>query len=197
MVILALGEAFAWPIQGLIRHFRPQLEARIKDYSQQVGGEPFAGGWQPGSLEPEKLYKAALASLEKLKIKTIDIFYIHAPDRTTKVEIWMPTIQKLYEEGVFKRFGISNFLPEEVREVYTYAKVNNFVLPTVYQGNYSVIARRPETTLFPLLRDLKIAFYAYSPLAGGFLTKTREQLTEGVGQGRWSKSTPVSMYKDM
>ncbi|KIW73743.1 NADH-ubiquinone oxidoreductase 51 kDa subunit, mitochondrial [Phialophora macrospora] len=45
--ICALGEAFAWPIQGLIRHFRPQLEARIKDYAQKSGGEPFAGGWEP------------------------------------------------------------------------------------------------------------------------------------------------------
>jgi len=44
---LALGEAFAWPIQGLIRHFRPALEARIKDYATQNGGEALAGGWEP------------------------------------------------------------------------------------------------------------------------------------------------------
>ena len=43
---LALGEAFAWPIQGLIRHFRPELEARIKDFSAQQGGMPLAGGWE-------------------------------------------------------------------------------------------------------------------------------------------------------
>ncbi|GME27696.1 nadh-ubiquinone oxidoreductase 51 kda subunit [Neofusicoccum parvum] len=43
--ICALGEAFAWPIQGLIRHFRPELEARIKDFAQQNGGEALAGGW--------------------------------------------------------------------------------------------------------------------------------------------------------
>lgn len=49
ITLSALGEAFAWPIQGLIRHFRPQLEARIKDYSQKAGGEAFAGGWEPGA----------------------------------------------------------------------------------------------------------------------------------------------------
>lgn len=43
---LALGEAFAWPVQGLIRHFRPQLEERVKDYAQKVGGEALAGGWE-------------------------------------------------------------------------------------------------------------------------------------------------------
>ena len=42
----ALGEAFAWPIQGLIRHFRPQLEAKVRDISRQQGGEPLAGGWE-------------------------------------------------------------------------------------------------------------------------------------------------------
>ncbi len=43
---LALGEAFAWPVQGLIRHFRPQLEERVKDYTQKAGGEALAGGWE-------------------------------------------------------------------------------------------------------------------------------------------------------
>ena len=43
--ICALGEAFAWPLQGLIRHFRPELEARIKDYGLQHGGQALAGGW--------------------------------------------------------------------------------------------------------------------------------------------------------
>lgn len=42
---LALGEAFAWPIQGLIRHFRPELEARIKTFEEENGGPALAGGW--------------------------------------------------------------------------------------------------------------------------------------------------------
>lgn len=48
--ICALGEAFAWPLQGLIRHFRPELEARMKDYSIKHDGQSaFAGGWAPGT----------------------------------------------------------------------------------------------------------------------------------------------------
>lgn len=43
--ICALGEAFAWPIQGLIRHFRPELEERIRSTTARLGGEPLAGGW--------------------------------------------------------------------------------------------------------------------------------------------------------
>lgn len=47
MLILlpALGEAFAWPLQGLVRHFRPELEARVKGYAEAHGGEARAGGW--------------------------------------------------------------------------------------------------------------------------------------------------------
>ena len=54
--ICALGEAFAWPIQGLIRHFRPQLEERMADYAKQHGGkQAFAGGWDPSAQKEGKL----------------------------------------------------------------------------------------------------------------------------------------------
>lgn len=51
MRFIALGEAFAWPIQGLIRHFRPELEARVKEYGLANGGEALAGGWEPDSAK--------------------------------------------------------------------------------------------------------------------------------------------------
>jgi NADH dehydrogenase (ubiquinone) flavoprotein 1 len=51
----ALGEAFAWPIQGLIRHFRPELEARMKDYAEKNGGEALAGGWNHDASRQGKL----------------------------------------------------------------------------------------------------------------------------------------------
>jgi NADH dehydrogenase (ubiquinone) flavoprotein 1 len=54
-LILALGEAFAWPIQGLIRHFRPELEARMQQYATQHGAQAFAGGWHPGARAEGKL----------------------------------------------------------------------------------------------------------------------------------------------
>ncbi|KAJ0344507.1 hypothetical protein KNSL1_009281 [Colletotrichum chrysophilum] len=66
-----------------------------------------------------------------------------------------------------------------VQRLYDVAKNNGFVLPTVYQGNYSAVARKPEADLFPVLRKLGISFVAYSPIAGGFLTKTREQIESG------------------
>ena len=71
----------------------------------------------------------------------------------------------------------------------------------MYQGNYNPVARRYDTTLIPLLRKLEIAFYAYSPLAGGFLVKDVATLTGGAsqrgGEGRWDPSSRVgALYHD-
>lgn len=55
MYFIALGEAFAWPIQGLIRHFRPELEARMAKYAQEAGGAALAGGLPHGSRSEGKL----------------------------------------------------------------------------------------------------------------------------------------------
>lgn len=158
------------------------------------------GGFDPNnSLQPDTLYKNAHLSLEKLKVKQVDIFYIHAPDYAIPPATWLPTIDKLYKEGVFKRLGVSNFYADQLREVYDTAKSKGYVLPSVFQGNYSPVTRRQESDLFPLLRELNIAFYAYSPLAGGFLAKTKQGLLEGVKDGRFanSDSALAKMYRDL
>lgn len=123
----------------------------------------------------------------------MDVYYIHAPDRKTPLEETLEGINELYKQGRFKRFGLSNYLPSEVEQVVQVAKEKGFVVPTVYQGNYSLIARKQETELFPVLRRHGIAFNAYSPLAGGFLTKTAADLAGGGdgAVGRFKAGTPV------
>jgi aflatoxin B1 aldehyde reductase len=158
------------------------------------------GGWNPGeALKPDVLYQSAHDSLKRLNLKQVDIFYIHGPDRTEtgKPENWVPTIDKLHKEGVFRRFGISNFSPEETRTLYNYSKANGLILPTVYQGNYNAVSRTIEQTLFPVLRELNIVFYAYSPVAGGYLTKSKAQILDGKDAGRFSdnKSGLNEMYR--
>jgi len=153
------------------------------------------GGWQPGWATKENIVTSAKESIEKLKVKQVDIFYIHCPDAKTDLEETLAGVQEVYKTGVFKRFGLSNYSPEDVQKVYDIAKKNGYVLPTVYQGNYSPVARRQETELFPVLRKLGIAFYAYSPLAGGFLTKTAQQIQDGAG--RFGPEALGGMYRQM
>lgn len=102
-------------------------------------------------------------------------------------------MNELHKQGKFKRFGLSNYKPSEVEEVVACCKENNFVPPTVFQGNYSPVARRQDTELFPVLRKHGIAFYAYSPLAGGFLTKTKEDI-ESKSKGRFRAEGAGNMY---
>jgi aflatoxin B1 aldehyde reductase len=107
-------------------------------------------------------------------------------------------INDAYQAGYFRRFGLSNFTVQELQGVYDTCKAKGYVLPSVYQGNYSAVARRQETELFPTLRKLGMSFYAYSPIAGGFLSKTREQLTEGKDAGRFAAGHPIaSIYNSM
>jgi aflatoxin B1 aldehyde reductase len=99
-------------------------------------------------------------------------------------------IDDLYRAGTFDRFGLSNFTAAEVEETIRIAKEKNYIVPSVYQGNYNAVARRTETELFPILREHGMAFYAYSPIAGGFLTKTRAALSQSSEiEGRWSRET--------
>lgn len=116
------------------------------------------GGFVPGNLTGEKLIEGHKKSLEELKVDSVDILYIHAPDDSVTLDSWLPAMNQLYRQGSIKRFGLSNFLPKQVREVYEHCMKKGYVLPSVYEGNYSPVARRPETELLPMLREYGMAF---------------------------------------
>jgi aryl-alcohol dehydrogenase-like predicted oxidoreductase len=149
--------------------------------------------FEPGSLGRQNLTRAFNKSLEDLKTDHIDIYFLHTPDEITPLEETLEAINDLYKGGAFRRFGLSNFLPEDVEKIHSIAKANGWVLPTVYQGNYNPVARRIEDTLFPVLRKLEIAFYAYSPLAGGFFAKDPNTLAKNNGAGRFDPNTPMGL----
>ncbi|KAJ3043160.1 hypothetical protein HDV00_005776 [Rhizophlyctis rosea] len=136
----------------------------------------------------DAVFAAQKTSWELLKTDTVDIYYLHSPDTETPFEETLAAINDLYKQGKFKRFGLSNFTAQQVEEVHRIASSKGYVLPTVFQGNYNPISRHIETDLFPTLRKLNIAFYVYSPIAGGFLSKSVEQIKAG-GEGRWDPNT--------
>jgi aflatoxin B1 aldehyde reductase len=140
------------------------------------------GGFAPGAVTKEGVIKDCQDSLDRVKIDQFDILYIHAPDTSIPFEETLDGINEVYKKGIFRRFGLSNFSAEQVQEVYDICKKNNYMLPKMYQGNYNPVARHSEMQLFPTLRKLGMNFYAYSPLAGGFLTKTAADLDAGAGR---------------
>lgn len=180
--------------------------AQLYGPSEQLLGEAKAGdkftldtktpgGFNPQTNDKDSIIKRGHESLEKLGVSQVDVFYIHAPSGNEPNTEVLSAVNELFKAGVFKRFGISNFLAEDVQAVYNFCEEQGFVKPTVYQGNYSAVARRQDTELFPTLRKLGISFYAYSPIAGGFLTKSKQDIQEG--KGRFGNDFVGKMYSGM
>ncbi|KAJ7738479.1 Aldo/keto reductase [Mycena maculata] len=119
---------------------------------------------------PEDLRKHLMASLKALNANSIDMWYLHAPDRWVPYPETLKGVNDLYKEGYFKRFGISNFASWEVAEIVGICKANGYIQPTAYQGIYNAVHRAVEPELFPCLHKFGISFYEFNPLAGGFFT---------------------------
>ena len=186
----------------LQRHNITQIDtASVYKNSEQILGQlgtpkdftihTKAASWFPGRLARKPLISGVLFSLYELKVDSVDILFLHSPDTETPLEETLSAVNELYLAGKFKRFGISNFLPEQVEQVISIATENKWILPSVYQGNYNPVARRTEDTLFPLLRKHGLSFFAYSPLSGGFLTKDANVIREGVPGGRFDKDDNI------
>ncbi|KAF9581612.1 hypothetical protein BGW38_001311 [Lunasporangiospora selenospora] len=150
----------------------------------------------PGAHNAENLRKTFSESREALQHKKVDIFYLHAPDYTTPFEETLKAINDLYREGLFKRFGLSNFASWQVMLIYQICKQNGYVLPTVYQGMYNAITRDVAKELLPCLKSLNIAFYAYNPIAGGILAGKVNMNAPVAEGGRFDDKTPIGrMYR--
>lgn len=163
--------------------------------SEQFTIHTKAPGVLAGCMNREGIINGMRTSLEELGVTEVDIYYLHTADPATPLEETLLAVQQLYDEGKFRVLGISNLSSKQVQELYDLAKSNSYVLPSVYQGNYNPVARHAEEDLLPLLRKLGISFYAYSPLAGGFLAKTALALHGDKLEGRWNRNDQVGqMY---
>ena len=119
---------------------------------------------------PEHLREALKRSLISLKTDKVEMWYLHAPDRSTPYETTLREVNNLHKEGFFNRFGISNYAAWEVAQIVEICDKNGWIKPTAYQGIYNALHRLVEPELFPALRHYGISFYEFNPLAGGFLT---------------------------
>lgn len=135
------------------------------------------------SYKPEDLRAGLKASLEALKTDKLALWYLHGPDRKTPLEDTLRTVNELYKEGNFERFGISNYQSWEVARICDICDHNGWIRPSVYQGLYNVWHRAVEAELFPCLRHYGMSLYCFNPLAGGFLTDRYHRGQEDFAQG--------------
>ncbi|KAL2833298.1 NADP-dependent oxidoreductase domain-containing protein [Aspergillus cavernicola] len=137
---------------------------------------------------PIDLRRGLQASLDALNVEQVHIWYLHSPDRTIPFETTLREVNALYKEGLFEKWGLSNYQSWEVSRICEICERNGWVKPSVCQGIYNAFHRAVEPELLTCLRVYGIAFYCFNPLAAGILTGryTREQLgakKEGGGGG--------------
>jgi aflatoxin B1 aldehyde reductase len=106
----------------------------------------------PGDHAPEKLKASLNKSLEELGTKCVDIFYLHAPDRSVPFADTLQAADELFKEGKFVQLGLSNYAAWEVAEIWNIANERGWVKPTVYQAMYNAITRDIEKELIPACR---------------------------------------------
>jgi len=149
--------------------------------------------WNDQGLQPRQVKQQFAEILERLGRDSIDLLYLHQPDLETPVEATLEACFELYEQGGFRDFGLSNYASWQVAEVVEICRRHGWMEPRVYQGMYNALTRDVERELFPCLRNYGISFYAYNPLAGGFLTGKHRSLQDAPDSGRFA---PDRGYRD-
>ena len=121
---------------------------------------------------PEHIKEVAEASLKRLRVDAIDLFYQHRVDPEVPIEEVAGAVKDLIQEGKVKHFGLSEASVQTIRRAHAVQPV------TAVQSEYSLWWRRPEEEVLPTLEELGIGFVPYSPLGRGFLTgKINENTT--------------------
>ena len=157
-----LGEALA--------PFRGQVVISTKfGFNLNPDGSP---GWQGLNSRPERIRQVADASLKRLKIDAIDLFYQHRVDPDVPIEDVAGAVKDLIREGKVKHFGLSEAGVQTIRRAHAVQPV------TALQSEYSLWTRTPEKEVIPTLEELGIGFVPYSPLGKGFLTGKMDENTK-------------------
>jgi aryl-alcohol dehydrogenase-like predicted oxidoreductase len=131
----------------------------------KFGFKPDASGkWTDLDSRPEHIREVAEASLKRLKVDAIDLFYQHRVDKEVPIEEVAGAVQELIKEGKVKHFGLSEAGAKTIRRAHAVQPV------TALQSEYSLWWREPEQEILPTLEELGIGFVPFSPLGKGFLT---------------------------
>jgi aryl-alcohol dehydrogenase-like predicted oxidoreductase len=151
--------------------------------------EPFKGqvviatkfGWKHGEKgphpsvgvdsRPEQIKRVAEASLKRLRVEAIDLFYQHRPDPNVPMEDVAGAVKDLIQQGKVKHFGLSESNAEQIRRAHAVQPV------TALQSEYSIWWRNIEADILPTCEELGIGVVPYSPLGRGYLTGKVDEST--------------------
>ncbi|KEF57543.1 uncharacterized protein A1O9_05460 [Exophiala aquamarina CBS 119918] len=137
----------------------------------------------PGDHTIPRITSSIRASLSALQLPKVHTIYAHAPDRSTPFTSAASAFHTaVTTHGQAARWGISNYTLSEVQTLLQICDENNWTRPSVYQGQYSAVARQSEALLIQYLHSQDISFYAFAPGAAGiFGSASRLQLQNAAG----------------
>ncbi len=135
------------------------------------------------SGRPDYVHKACDASLKRLGIDHIDLYYQHRVDPNVPIEETVGAMAQLVKQGKVRYLGLSEAAPETIRRAHKEHPIS------ALQTEYSLWSRDPEDEIFPTIRELGIGFVAYSPLGRGFLTG-RYRSFEDLEPNDWRRHNP-------
>jgi aryl-alcohol dehydrogenase-like predicted oxidoreductase len=132
---------------------------------------------------PAYVRSACEASLQRLGVETIDLYYQHRVDPKVPIEETVGAMARLVEEGKIRYLGLSEAGPETIRRAHATHPI------TALQTEYSLWSREVEEAILPTVRELGIGFVAYSPLGRGFLTGQIKRF-EDLAPDDWRRGSP-------
>ena len=140
-------------------------------------GESHGGRGAPNGLNsrPERIRAVADASLKRLRVDTIDLFYQHRVDPTVPIEDVAGAVRELIAAGKVRHFGLSEAGAGTIRRAHAVQPV------AAVQSEYSLWWREPEEAVLPTCEELGIGFVPYSPLGRGFLAGSIDETTQFTG----------------
>lgn len=175
----------------LAEDLRPYRDELI--ISSKAGYDMWPGPY--GDFGSRKYLLASLdASLARLGLDYVDVFYSHRPDPNTPIEETMGALATAVTSGRALYAGVSNYDPQQTRAAYEALAVHNIPL-VIHQPRYNMFDRHIEDGLFPVLDELGMGSIVFSPLAQGLLTN---RYLSGIpagsraSEGRWISADNIS-----
>ena len=182
------GEGRSEEILGrVVKPFRDEVQVVTK-----VGSYRSADAAKP-RLDRASILRHCDASLGRLGLDHIDLYYLHMPDPQTPIEESLAACQELVDAGKIRHLAVSNFAGWQIADAIRLAEANGWPRACASQPMYNLIARRMEEEYVACTRRFGVANLVYNPLAGGLLTG-KHRADQGPEEG--TRFSEREMYRD-
>lgn len=180
-------------LAGILPDFGDELVVATK------AGMPHPDAGDNSPLSKKGLRDSLEGSFRRLNRESVDLFYLHQPDREAPIEQTLETLGELLQEGKISAWGVSNFAAWQIAQLQAGAKELGIPGPVVAQQLHNLVARRLEVEYTEFAQSTDLATMVYNPLGGGLLSG-KHSFTSAPGEsdepGRFSGSRLAEMYRE-